>query len=481
MNALFLFAVCAVSALTSGREYKCKYLPGRVDYTQFNPVSDGTLDTSHISGFILQAKGKNDAHILLQKSQSDYNNDIVEIVLGGWGNSRSAIRNKQQGPRFSTYKGAVLSSSSYNWFWVTWSGGCVKVGKGRTMGSSQIMSWCSLSHSVSGVRISYGYGSDGYFNIPSQVTNVQQSAVEEGHVLGHSGPYDGLVRFNDSASWNQGRISAIRMQCGQYLLALQVQYNGVWASKHGFWNDKCSTNQSWTPTYYFGEDEWIERAELTGGRYASSITLTTNKRRLETCGIPAVSPRFVESGRLEYVSGIFGCYFDQFRLHWSSYQDEAVGGHVLGHSGPYNGLVRFNDSASWNHGRISALKMQCGQYLLALQVQYNGVWASKHGFWNDKCSTNQSWTPTYYFGEDEWIERAELTGGRYASSITLTTNKRRLETCGIPAVSPRFVESGRLEYVAGIFGCYFDRFQLYWSSYHSSSNFMPIRRAEVLK
>ncbi|WAQ94013.1 hypothetical protein MAR_006484 [Mya arenaria] len=396
------------------------------------------------------------------------------------------------------------------------------------MGSSQIMSWCSLSHSVSGVRISYGYG------------NVQQSAVEEGHVLGHSGPYDGLVRFNDSASWNQGRISAIRMQCGQYLLALQVQYNGVWASKHGFWNDKCSTNQSWTPTYYFGEDEWIERAELTGGRYASSITLTTNKRRLETCGIPAVSPRFVESGRLEYVSGIFGCYFDQFRLHWSSYQvqyngvwaskhgfwnskcstnqswtptyyfgedewivraeltggryassitlttnkrrletcgipavshrfveNEAIGGHVLGRSGPHKGLVRFNDSASWNHGRISALKMQCGQYLLALQVQYNGVWASKHGFWNNKCSTNQSWTPTYYFGEDEWIERAELTGGRYASSITLTTNKRRLETCGIPAVSPRFVESGRLEYVTGVFGCYFDRFQLYWSSYVS--------------
>ncbi|XP_052795399.1 uncharacterized protein LOC128228251 [Mya arenaria] len=141
--------------------------------------------------------------------------------------------------------------------------------------------------------------------------------ITGGHTIGHSPIDDKLRRFNDSDSWNHGRISAIRMLCGQYLLALQVQYNGLWATKHGFWNPKCTENQSWTPTHYFGEDEWIDRAELTGGWYTSSITLTTNKRRLETCGIPVESPTFQESGRLEYVSGIFGCYFDRLQLHWS--------------------------------------------------------------------------------------------------------------------------------------------------------------------
>ncbi|XP_052815760.1 uncharacterized protein LOC128242582 [Mya arenaria] len=146
------------------------------------------------------------------------------------------------------------------------------------------------------------------------------SGVVGGHVMGHSTLVtDTLVHFNDSGAWNHGRITGIRMQCGQYLLAMLIQYNDVWAPKHGFWTDNCATNTSWTPFYYFGKDEWIQHAELTGSWYTSSVTFTTNKRRLETCGVPEAGAEFREGGRLEYVFGVFGCYFDSLQLHWSSY------------------------------------------------------------------------------------------------------------------------------------------------------------------
>jgi len=47
--------------------------------------------------------GNNDAHLLLQSNKNDYSNNIFEIVLGGWGNSQSVIRNRQQGSHLSTY------------------------------------------------------------------------------------------------------------------------------------------------------------------------------------------------------------------------------------------------------------------------------------------------------------------------------------------------------------------------------------------
>ncbi|WAR26972.1 hypothetical protein MAR_012676 [Mya arenaria] len=100
-------------------------------------------------------------------------------------------------------------------------------------------------------------------------------------------------------------------------------YNGQWAPQHGFWNPECATNQTWTPVYSFGPDEWITRASLTGEAYVSSVTFTTNKQQsLETCGIPATSTTSIsvlEGGKLEYVTGMSGCYFDRLQLHWSDF------------------------------------------------------------------------------------------------------------------------------------------------------------------
>ncbi|XP_052778379.1 uncharacterized protein LOC128218570 [Mya arenaria] len=144
--------------------------------------------------------------------------------------------------------------------------------------------------------------------------------ITGGTTIGSSNTHDSLVRFNDSAAWNHTGITAIRMLCGQYLLALAIQYNGQWAPQHGFWNPECATNQTWTPVYSFGPDEWIERAKLTGDVYVSSVTFTTNNQQsLGTCGIPTTSISVLEGGKLEYVTGISGCFFNRLQLHWSDF------------------------------------------------------------------------------------------------------------------------------------------------------------------
>ncbi|WAR26967.1 PRD14-like protein, partial [Mya arenaria] len=122
-----------------------------------------------------------------------------------------------------------------------------------------------------------------------------------------------------------------------------------------------------------------------------------------------------------------------------------TGGHLFGGVPGNTNLVKFNDSVAWNDGRITAIQMLCGKYLLAFKIQYNGVWSVQRGFWNPACSENQTWTPAHEFGEDEWIQHAAFTGSRWPS-VTFTTNKRQLETCGVPVTSPRYLEGGRLEY-----------------------------------
>ncbi|XP_060583963.1 neurogenic locus notch homolog protein 2-like [Ruditapes philippinarum] len=138
------------------------YCPNAYDYTRHDPYADGIRVNTRTS-LTFQVKGRNDAHVLLQNDRNNYRTNVIEIVIGGWGNSQSVIRNSQQGTNRVSYSGSVLSSSSYRWFWISWGGGCVQVGKGSSIGSSRIMNWCSSIPTMNGVRFSFGFGSDGYF------------------------------------------------------------------------------------------------------------------------------------------------------------------------------------------------------------------------------------------------------------------------------------------------------------------------------
>ena len=76
---------------------------GSPAYALHNLHADG-FSIVNKSSFNLWCKVTNDFHILLKKDENEYNSNVIEIVIGGWGNSKSVIRNAQQGTNRDTYQ-----------------------------------------------------------------------------------------------------------------------------------------------------------------------------------------------------------------------------------------------------------------------------------------------------------------------------------------------------------------------------------------
>ncbi|XP_078695320.1 uncharacterized protein LOC144924223 isoform X2 [Branchiostoma floridae x Branchiostoma belcheri] len=86
------------------------------------------IDSSSLFTFEVQAN--NDAHVALSSQNQDLD-DMYEIVIGGWNNTRSAIRRSNQGDdwAFSSTPG-ILSSTESRGFWISWTAtGTISVGR----------------------------------------------------------------------------------------------------------------------------------------------------------------------------------------------------------------------------------------------------------------------------------------------------------------------------------------------------------------
>ncbi|XP_019646607.1 PREDICTED: uncharacterized protein LOC109487084 isoform X2 [Branchiostoma belcheri] len=86
------------------------------------------IDSSSLFTFEVQAN--NDAHVALSSQNQDLD-DMYEIVIGGWNNTRSAIRRSKQGANraFSSTPG-ILSSTESRGFWISWTAtGSISVGR----------------------------------------------------------------------------------------------------------------------------------------------------------------------------------------------------------------------------------------------------------------------------------------------------------------------------------------------------------------
>lgn len=88
------------------KTYYCPYRSGGVYYPQFDLYNDG-VKVNQMTSFRFQTKGRNDAHLLLQYDRNNYYSNVIEIVIGGWGNSQSVIRNSQQGTNRATHRVVV--------------------------------------------------------------------------------------------------------------------------------------------------------------------------------------------------------------------------------------------------------------------------------------------------------------------------------------------------------------------------------------
>lgn len=79
---------------------------------QFFPVRNGQ--------FQFKVRAANDAHLALVNVPVEAE-PLLEVMIGGWGNSKSVIRkNKQQPEKAEAATPSILSAGEFRGFWIRW-------------------------------------------------------------------------------------------------------------------------------------------------------------------------------------------------------------------------------------------------------------------------------------------------------------------------------------------------------------------------
>lgn len=87
-----------------------------------------------------QVKACRDAHILLMQDNSTTMN-IYKLVIGGWANTRSAIRLQQGSPNQAQIDNDPLDCDEFRPFWASWESGVIRMGTGLTVGVDEFISY----------------------------------------------------------------------------------------------------------------------------------------------------------------------------------------------------------------------------------------------------------------------------------------------------------------------------------------------------
>jgi len=126
-----------------------------------------TVDERRSIVFKVQACA--DAHIALSSQLGLSIQHTYEVVLGGWQNSRSAIRNKTQGMDWTDVSTPdILHCDEMRSFWISWEYGLIMVGKGSKVGKNEVMHWLDPApYSVHAISVSTGYESSGLWEFSS--------------------------------------------------------------------------------------------------------------------------------------------------------------------------------------------------------------------------------------------------------------------------------------------------------------------------
>lgn len=133
------------------------------DYV-YHYLHDIGVDVTKTTSVTFAVKACNDAHIALSKTKGLDSKDTYEIVIGGWADSESVIRDCKQCQHMDEvrHKSHPLSCSQQHPFWISWSNNYIRVGMGYIVGEQQFMSWNDTDpHSVNYVAIATGWGATG--------------------------------------------------------------------------------------------------------------------------------------------------------------------------------------------------------------------------------------------------------------------------------------------------------------------------------
>ena len=107
--------------------------PNRNEY-----VILSTLGITLTNGFIsFKVKVNSDVHFALISGTTE-DDQLYEIVIGGWNNTRSVIRTAKQGRPVYSIKGTFLDDGIFKEFWISWNDDTIYVGHGLVGASGSI-------------------------------------------------------------------------------------------------------------------------------------------------------------------------------------------------------------------------------------------------------------------------------------------------------------------------------------------------------
>lgn len=154
---------CSPHCVTSGPA-DCDKIHTHDDkqYVMLPAYIDPDNSEDFYSSIVFTVRASNDAHVGFFSDYFNQQTEMYEIVISGWQNTLSAIRDRAQGPnlRAITTPG-LLDSRVDTKLWADVNRGLVRLGKGHDIGSNVLMEWQDPNPlNAMFVGIASGWGSD---------------------------------------------------------------------------------------------------------------------------------------------------------------------------------------------------------------------------------------------------------------------------------------------------------------------------------
>ena len=128
-------------------------------------LTDIRLSSSQGVTFTVQANSN--AHIGFF-SAAQTTDEVYDIAIGGWGNTRSAIREQSGGvTQVQIDTPGIVSDTEARQFWADAVNGLIRFGSSATIGSEIIMQWQDPDphHTAAYVGVKTGWGSTGEWHV----------------------------------------------------------------------------------------------------------------------------------------------------------------------------------------------------------------------------------------------------------------------------------------------------------------------------
>lgn len=107
-------------------------------YFLSNYYNSSVLDNSSI---VFRVKGPRGGKMFLLSHKKSFNTPFYNLVIGGWGNVKSAIRKGSSYYIVSDDYGPQLNEAYFKPFWASWKNGLLQAGRGSVIDTDVFLSY----------------------------------------------------------------------------------------------------------------------------------------------------------------------------------------------------------------------------------------------------------------------------------------------------------------------------------------------------